>query len=523
MTTMPGSLPASAEASWPKDVGIVALEIYFPAQYVDQEELEKFDGVGAGKYTIGLGQSKMGFCSDREDINSLCLTVVQKLMERNNLSYDCIGRLEVGTETIIDKSKSVKTVLMQLFEESGNTDVEGIDTTNACYGGTAALFNAVNWVESSSWDGRYALVVAGDIAVYATGSARPTGGAGAVAMLVGPNATLVLERGLRGTHMQHAYDFYKPDMVSEYPVVDGKLSIQCYLSALDRCYSTFCRKIKAQWQKEGNDQPFTLEDFDFMIFHSPYCKLVQKSLARLLLNDFISDSTPDTESGIYAGLDSFRDVKLENTYFDRDVEKAFLKASSDMFNRKTKASLLVSRENGNMYTPSVYGCLASVIAQHSPQELAGQRIGVFSYGSGFAATLYSIRVTQDATPGSSLDRLTSSLSDLKARLDSRRNVSPSVFADNMKLREDTHHLANYIPQGSVDDLFSGTWYLVRVDEKHRRYYARTSVLNDGPLEAVLESVHSTNANEHFPSPAKKVPRIPTASEAEAISVSNGEH
>ncbi|KAM9329651.1 hydroxymethylglutaryl-CoA synthase, cytoplasmic [Gastrophryne carolinensis] len=521
---MPGSLPATAEASaWPKDVGIVALEIYFPSQYVDQEELEKFDGVGAGKYTIGLGQSKMGFCSDREDINSLCLTVVQKLMERNSISYDCIGRLEVGTETIIDKSKSVKSVLMQLFEDSGNTDIEGIDTTNACYGGTAALFNAVNWVESSSWDGRYALVVAGDIAVYATGSARPTGGAGAVAMLVGPNAPLVLERGLRGTHMQHAYDFYKPDMVSEYPVVDGKLSIQCYLSALDRCYSTYRRKIHAQWQKERNDAPFTLEDFRYMIFHSPYCKLVQKSLARLLLNDFISEPNPNTENGVYAGLDSFRDVKLEDTYFDRDVEKAFLKASSEMFDQKTKASLLVSRENGNMYTPSVYGCLASVLAQFSPQELAGQRIGVFSYGSGFAATMYSIKVSQDPMPGSSLDKLTSSLSDLKARLDSRRNVSPSVFAENMKLREETHHLASYIPQGSVDDLFAGTWYLVRVDEKHRRYYARTAILNDGPLEAALEPVHSTNASENFPSPAKKVPRIPTTSEAEAISVSNGEH
>ena len=38
-------------------------------------------------------------------------------------------------------------------------------------------------------------MVAGDIAVYATGNARPTGGAGAIAMLVGPNAPLVLERG----------------------------------------------------------------------------------------------------------------------------------------------------------------------------------------------------------------------------------------------------------------------------------------------------------------------------------------
>ncbi len=33
-------------------------------------------------------------------------------------------------------------------------------------------------VESSAWDGRYAIAVAGDIAVYEKGPARPTGGAG---------------------------------------------------------------------------------------------------------------------------------------------------------------------------------------------------------------------------------------------------------------------------------------------------------------------------------------------------------
>lgn len=106
----------------------------------------------------------------------------------------------------------------------------GVDTLNACYGGTAALFNAVCWVESSAWDGRYALVVCGDIAVYAEGSARPTGGAGAMAMLVGPQAPLVFERGLRATHMDHAYDFYKPNLSSEYPVVDGRLSIRLFIN-----------------------------------------------------------------------------------------------------------------------------------------------------------------------------------------------------------------------------------------------------------------------------------------------------
>jgi len=155
---------------WPQNVGIRAIEVLFPSQYVDQTELETFDGASAGKYTIGLGQAKMGFCSDREDVNSLCLTVVSRLLERYHVKHSEIGRLEVGTETIVDKSKSVKSVLMQLFAESGNTDIEGIDTTNACYGGTAALFNAVNWVESSSWDGRLALAVCADIAVYAKGA-----------------------------------------------------------------------------------------------------------------------------------------------------------------------------------------------------------------------------------------------------------------------------------------------------------------------------------------------------------------
>ena len=39
-------------------------------------------------------------------------------------------------------------------------------------------------------------MVCADIAVYASGNARPTGGAGAVAMLIGPNGPLVFERGV---------------------------------------------------------------------------------------------------------------------------------------------------------------------------------------------------------------------------------------------------------------------------------------------------------------------------------------
>lgn len=48
--------------------------------------------------------------------------------------------------------------------------------------------------------------------------------------------------------MQHVYDFYKPDLSSEYPVVDGRLSIQCYLSALDQCYRRYKQKAASRGQ-----------------------------------------------------------------------------------------------------------------------------------------------------------------------------------------------------------------------------------------------------------------------------------
>ncbi len=35
-----------------------------------------------------------------------------------------VGRLEVGTESSVDSSKSIKTYLMMMFEEAGNTDIE---------------------------------------------------------------------------------------------------------------------------------------------------------------------------------------------------------------------------------------------------------------------------------------------------------------------------------------------------------------------------------------------------------------
>ena len=80
------------------------------------------------------------------------------------------------------------------------------------------------------------------------------------------------------------------------------------------------------------------------------------------------------------------------------------------------------------------------LCRNTLSTIAGKRVVLFSYGSGLASSMFSLRVSEDTAPGSDLDKLVSSLSDLKARLDSRKGVEPSAFEQMMKLREETHHL-----------------------------------------------------------------------------------
>ncbi|TYJ12021.1 hypothetical protein E1A91_A11G319100v1 [Gossypium mustelinum] len=89
----------------------------FAAVEVETEEaLEAHDGASKGKYTIGLGQDCMAFCTEVEDVISMSLTAVTSLLAKYKIDPKQISRLEVGSETVIDKSKSIKTFLMQIFE-----------------------------------------------------------------------------------------------------------------------------------------------------------------------------------------------------------------------------------------------------------------------------------------------------------------------------------------------------------------------------------------------------------------------
>jgi len=440
----------------PKDVGILATYLHFPSTFVSQSSLEQFDGVSQNKYTLGLGQEQMAFCGPKEDTTSLMMTAVSELLSRYNLTAKDIGRLEVGTESLVDKSKSAKTSLMQLFGE--NTSLEGVTSVNACYGGTAALMHTVDWVESSAWDGRYGLVVCGDVAVYEKGPARPTGGAGVVAMLIGPDAPLVMESRLRATHMEDVYDFYKPKMDSEYPIVDGKLSNSCYLRSIDICFDRFADKFE-----KTNGRAFSLDkDVQHAVFHLPYTKLVQKSFARMAFAD--ARRYPDSSKYV-SKLAPFLSMNNEESYTNRDMEKAALDVTASDYKSKVFPSTLAGRKIGNIYTGSLYAGLCSLIAQ-TDDSIIGNRALMFSYGSGLAATLFSLKVRK------SLEEQRKAC-DLLARLNARVEASAADYTKAMELREQEWSRPNFVPSTHpTERILPGEYYLSSVDALHRRTYER---------------------------------------------------
>lgn len=62
------------------------MNVYVPGTFVSQTELEKFDGVPAGKYTIGLGQTRMSFADASEDIVSMMLTATDGLLDKTGIA-----------------------------------------------------------------------------------------------------------------------------------------------------------------------------------------------------------------------------------------------------------------------------------------------------------------------------------------------------------------------------------------------------------------------------------------------------
>ena len=432
-------------------LGIIDIQIYFPRYYISQKDLEQYDKISSGKYTIGLGQENLSFLDDTEDINSLSLTILDKIITKNSLSLKDISRIEIGTETFIDKSKSIKTHLMDIFSESTNKDIEGVTVSNACYGGTAALLNTFNYLHSKFYDNKYAIVICSDIAVYGKGPARATGGCGSVGILLGRGGCISIE-DIRASYFANVYDFYKPNPGTEYPVVDGQFSLKCYLESLYECLQKFIEK--------GGVIDF---DLDFFCFHSPYSKLVEKGFYQVKCFQIFK--------GMYKGNFKFKDMinRVNGKFWelDRESQNKIKMEFYEEFKNKIIPGLFICKNCGNLYTGSLYGFLLSLLLNRNNINLVNKRLIMFSYGSGLASTIYVLKINNDM-----YKNIIKRNMDIYNLFNDRIKLNPYQYELILVNKEKLYLTNNYIPTGKIEDLFPNTYYLTKVDEKWRRFYKK---------------------------------------------------
>jgi hydroxymethylglutaryl-CoA synthase len=64
--------------------------------------------------------------------------------------------------------------------------------------------------------------------------------------------------------------------------------------------------------------------------------------------------------------------------FNKELEKDFMAASKGLFEKKTKPSLFLANQVGNMYSPSVYGGIQCTTHDNNLSTIAGTKLSIFA-------------------------------------------------------------------------------------------------------------------------------------------------
>lgn len=365
--------------------GISSISMYVPPLYLSHDDLADARGIPRDKFRIGLGNINMAIVPPWDDTVTMAANAAEMALESAGIEKDEIGLLIVSTETGVDQSKPVASFVQGLLGIGHRTRVYEIK--HACYGGTVAIMNAIDWVKSQHHHGKKALVITSDVAKYGLNSAgEPTQGAGAVAFVISDETEFVhFLPDLNAFYANDVHDFWRPNG-SPVPMVDGKYSIECYREALDFCTKDLQDNLI---REAGKD---LLDFVDYFIYHLPFTKMAYKAHSKLL-STLRPELTEDEIQEIY----------------------------NNTFEEKIKPSLLGAEQVGNVYTGSVYMCLMSLI-EEAGKELINKNIGIFSYGSGCGAEFLIAHVGKD------LERQAEKIS-LRKQIERRRKITMEEYTD----------------------------------------------------------------------------------------------
>ena len=396
-------------------VGIDAFEIWTGNLRLDlPNTFAPAQGEEPEKYTKGLGLHASSFPDTYEDIVTMGANAAYRLMQREGLEPTDIGRIDVATESSFDKSKPISTYIAGCLEQVFDGDFRHANKGErkfACVAGTQSVDDAFNWIQAGRNRGRAALVIATDTALYERDDpGEATQGAGAVAMLIDEDPSVVELSTHQGYGSMDETDFLKPQQ--QFPSVDGKRSVQVYLARM--------REALEDYESvAGDSHP---DDFAYIPFHTPFPGMVRKAgvlaYRHMIRGTEIEDELAETighqplhgdfdddqayEAAVREHMDALKNTEEYQAWYAKTIEP----------------TLTISREVGNWYTGSVHVARASALldAFERDRDLTGETLGVGSYGSGAQAEVHA-EFVQDGW------RAAIEALGIDEQLDSRRSIT----------------------------------------------------------------------------------------------------
>ena len=388
--------------------GIDDIAIYIPRLYLDASDFAKARGLDPGKLERGLGIGQMAIVDTNQDPACLASNACLRVMQKNKLTPDKIGRLYVATESAFDESKAMNSYVIGMLEQVYGKDTfghcGGIECKFACVSGSYALYDNTNWIRAGEAEGKYALVVVSDIAKYDLGSSgEVTQGAGAIAMLLNENPRLLsFDPKVTSTSIKNEYDFYRP-FGKETPIVHGQYSNLLYLIQVKNALIDYKRKVKETGLIKLKEGETILDHVDYLNMHLPYSNMGKKALAYLVRHEWrdlprwkkiieeigMEEPIPKDPRGTIESV-------LEDAEFmanDHQFTKLFTSTEiyAELYESKLASSLIASKMIGNLYTASLYlGFRSSLEFEYQKGvDMEGKRVGFCSYGSGASAMIFS--------------------------------------------------------------------------------------------------------------------------------------
>lgn len=323
------------------EVGISSIGLAIPKYALPLAELAKIRNIEPSKYIDGLGCQYMALCAENENVATLAITAAKRALSNWDRQLDEIGLIVVATETGMDMSRPLSSWIMEALDLRGQ--IRSYEVKHACYGGTVAIRQALEWKLSGNSKGKAALVIAADVALYAPGhSGEPTQGAGAIALIIDDKPTIAAISPSSYYWSDPQFDFWRP-IGNKYPEVNGRLSLTCYVNAVLQCFN--------QLTTQQNLGAY-LGEFSYLSFHVPFPKMVSKGVKHL---------------GEYCG---WNNAQTMSWYQD-----------------KILATMEWNQKIGNNYTASLWFAVANALTKTNAKE----QIAAFSYGSGCGSELLTIQ------------------------------------------------------------------------------------------------------------------------------------